>query len=301
MDIYINDQPLNFTLQGETVFSDVRREVMKWLADEYYVAETCEIDEKQVSIDQIDAWDDTNIDQIGFVRFHVRPLAELNFERLQTVHQYLLLLKKALEKENAGVFTELSGEYPIIEKELNKILNPGNNDAQNSDVILFTSQLEQSGFFQNTISQKDAAINAAKLCEGFLSILYERMHEISNPEEELRASITTLSSLIEPMNEIPVLLQTGKDREAMTTVLQFVEVSQKLIRLYPLLKVTSDFDMQQKLSSGETLEQFYADLNKILLELTEAFHAKDSVLIGDLLEYEIAPRIENLITLVREG
>ena len=84
----------------------------------------------------------------------------------------------------------------------------------------------------------------------------------------------------------------------MQTVLKFIEVSQKMIRLYPVLKSTSDFDMQRKLNTGETLEQFYADFNAILLELQKAFHASDSILIGDLLEYEISPRIENLTTLI---
>jgi hypothetical protein len=298
MDIFINEQPLNFTLQGETDFSEVRREVMKWLAGEYYTVEHCEIDQRQIAPERLEEWDDTKIGDIDVVRFKVRPVAELNFEGLQTVYQYMLLLKKALEMENTGVFKELSGDYPIIEKELNRILNPGGGDAQNSDIILLTHQLEQTGFFQNTVDRKDAAVNAAKICGGFLSILHERMHEITNPKDELLASINALADLIGPMNNIPVLLQTGKDREAMQTVLQFVETSQKMLRLYPILKVTSDFDTRRKLSSGETLEQFYGDLNAILQELTEAFNAKDSVLIGDLLEYEIAPRIENLITLL---
>ena len=44
----------------------------------------------------------------------------------------------------------------------------------------------------------------------------------------------------------------------------------------------------------EPLERFFSDLNRILTELIEAFEAKDSVLIGDLLEYEVTPRLEGL-------
>ena len=131
-----------------------------------------------------------------------------------------------------------------------------------------------------------------------MSTLQDRIHEITNPEDELKVTINQLSSLIDPMNEIPVQLQTGKDREAMQTVLRFIEASQKMIRLYPILKTTSGFDMQRKLASEETLEEFYSDFNTILHELMEAFDATDSILIGDLLEYEISPRIENLTTLI---
>ena len=51
---------------------------------------------------------------------------------------------------------------------------------------------------------------------------------------------------------------------------------------------------------GRGLQDFYRDLNRILTELLEAFHANDSVLIGDLMEYEIAPRLEQLRTFLQE-
>ena len=47
-------------------------------------------------------------------------------------------------------------------------------------------------------------------------------------------------------------------------------------------------------------DEFYKDFNSILLELTNAFGAGDSVLIGDLLEYEIAPRLDGLLFFLNE-
>jgi len=300
VDIYINEQPLNFTLQGEKVFSQIRHEVIKWLAGEYFIVEGCKINNEQIELENLDNWDDKDIGTIESVRFEVRPLVEINFERLQTVHQYLILLKKGIEKENTNLFLELTNEYPIIENQLNMLLNPNGENAKNSDVIVFSNLLENSGFFKGKIEHKDTLQNAAVMCESFISILHERMKEFTNPMDELRSTIDLLRSLIEPMNEIPVLLQTGKDGDAMQTILGFIEASQKMIRLYPILKATSAFDMQKTLASGETLEQFYSDFNRILHELQEAFNASDSILIGDLLEYEISPRIENLTTLITE-
>ncbi len=51
---------------------------------------------------------------------------------------------------------------------------------------------------------------------------------------------------------------------------------------------------------NKSSKEFYEELNSNLKELIEAFKTNDSVLIGDLLEYEIAPRIEMLIALARE-
>ena len=41
-----------------------------------------------------------------------------------------------------------------------------------------------------------------------------------------------------------------------------------------------------------------AEFNPVLKELVAAFGTKDSVLIGDLLEYEIAPRMQRLAPLL---
>lgn len=47
----------------------------------------------------------------------------------------------------------------------------------------------------------------------------------------------------------------------------------------------------------QSVKEFYTELNAVLKELVEAFHSQDSVLIGDLQEYEIAPRLESIKTL----
>ena len=46
---------------------------------------------------------------------------------------------------------------------------------------------------------------------------------------------------------------------------------------------------------GKTCEEFYTELNGLLNDVLAAFDARDSVLIGDLFEYEIAPRVEALL------
>jgi hypothetical protein len=42
-----------------------------------------------------------------------------------------------------------------------------------------------------------------------------------------------------------------------------------------------------------------SELNPVLRDLVAAFDARDSVLIGDLLEYEIAPRMERIAPLLK--
>jgi hypothetical protein len=100
-----------------------------------------------------------------------------------------------------------------------------------------------------------------------------------------------LSACTEEISEISVLLQTGKDRQAMDTIVRFSELSQNLVRLVSSISPPN---------ANEDVQGFYRELNGVLSELLEAFETKDSVLIGDLMEYEVAPRLGRLRTILQE-
>jgi hypothetical protein len=118
--------------------------------------------------------------------------------------------------------------------------------------------------------------------------------ELRDPVGEVRETISALRGLVPGLNNVSVLLQTGRDREAMETVIRFTEESQTLLKLLARLQHTGRLDPAAAVIDGTTVERFFSDLNRILTELIEAFEAKDSVLIGDLLEYEVTPRLEGL-------
>lgn len=56
---------------------------------------------------------------------------------------------------------------------------------------------------------------------------------------------------------------------------------------------TMGLDFEALVLEGVTLAAIHSELNKYLNEAVEALEARDCVLLGDLLEYELAPRAEN--------
>ena len=101
---------------------------------------------------------------------------------------------------------------------------------------------------------------------------------------------------IERLTEIAVLLQTGDDKTAMTLLIEFTDATQSLIRSIirfneALIKTNED----QKLINDLSPSEFFSGLYKFLHQIENAFDQKDSILIGDLLEYEIAPRMHHLL------
>lgn len=85
-------------------------------------------------------------------------------------------------------------------------------------------------------------------------------------------------------------MQTGKDSAAMEKIIEFIDFSKKLSRLMSYYNIdTGKIDL-------ESLSSY----NKLLNELVEALSRSDSVLTGDLLEYEIAPAIEQFFDIMSD-
>lgn len=95
------------------------------------------------------------------------------------------------------------------------------------------------------------------------------------------------------LRDVPVQLQTGKDLAVMETINGFSADLQSLYQVLPLIPITGlapegpDVD-------GVSLAAYPSELTPLLSDLLGALKAKDTVLVGDLSEYELAPRIERL-------
>ena len=120
-----------------------------------------------------------------------------------------------------------------------------------------------------------------------LAITAKSPNLLTNPAHELYSSLLIIEKILPQVSEIALLFQTGKDREAMQLIARFT----KLVSI--LLNIVPQFDNLNK-----KIAPTASELNRSLKELLEAFNVKDNVLIGDLMEYEIVPKVETLIGIV---
>jgi hypothetical protein len=98
---------------------------------------------------------------------------------------------------------------------------------------------------------------------------------------------------IDELVEIPILLQTGKDLRVMEIINEFSGDLHSLYRIIPLLGLAGFTDGKPDID-GTPLGDYPSVLAPFLRDLLEALEKKDTILVGDLSEYEIAPRIERL-------
>jgi hypothetical protein len=121
----------------------------------------------------------------------------------------------------------------------------------------------------------------------------ERIKEAEDPAAVFLAIEDSLNGEAERMVDLPLDLQTGNDRRASETIERFSDFTQRILRLFMLLKCA----IIEKTNDGDLalLDEF----NSALREFLSAYENKDMVLTGDLAEYEIAPRIKNIYAMIK--
>lgn len=99
--------------------------------------------------------------------------------------------------------------------------------------------------------------------------------------------------------EIPVLLQTNKNKEADLFIKNFADYFNSFCHA---ISLTSLFpEKYSKFLIGENnINEFFKDFSPIINDLYEAYESKDFVTVGDLCEYEISPRLLQISNSVKE-
>jgi hypothetical protein len=122
------------------------------------------------------------------------------------------------------------------------------------------------------------------------SFFGERLAELRNPAGSMLTASQLFDSIRTDLSEVAVRLQTGKEAEGMRTMVMVVELINKTVRILPDFMRTVPGAAELAIG-GRNIGDFYDDFNVVFRELAGAFENKDSVLIGDLAEYEILPRL----------
>lgn len=127
-----------------------------------------------------------------------------------------------------------------------------------------------------------------------LDMATERELEARQPLPVFFAMEGELNEDVARLEDLPLDLQTGNDGRAAETIQKFSGFMQKMLRMFPLLK----YAIQENPETGYPV--LFEEFKSALKEFLAAYENKDMVLSGDLAEYEIAPRIKNIYTTLKE-
>jgi hypothetical protein len=106
--------------------------------------------------------------------------------------------------------------------------------------------------------------------------------------------ISNIDNIMPKLENVPILFQTGEDKEAMLIIQALTEILEESIGLFVLFKESFKFHMDKYTVKEVHFEEFFQKMTELLKELMDSIQNNDSVVIGDLLEYEFLPNIQEI-------
>ncbi|TVQ25929.1 MAG: hypothetical protein EA383_07055 [Spirochaetaceae bacterium] len=277
MTVLVNNEKVDVTLENEHTVGDVVRELAGWLRDQGMELHAISLDDKKVALDETVGWHDRAVDSVETIALDAMMHPSRDPETLMILLELLGLIERNIEQGNRDNLVEAMREYEYARPTLARALNASADTGVPALSILDDLAAKVKNDPDVFTSDNDAARRTVTAASAVVLELAGRLSEFQNPEQQLNITREALRAQIAELSDIAVMLQQGRDADAMKQLLKFTELVEKLIRLGAW-------------SHGEGSE-----LNTFFGELIQAFEAEDTVLIGDLVEYEILPRIEALL------
>ncbi|MDR0722590.1 MAG: hypothetical protein LBF75_07360 [Treponema sp.] len=272
MDIFINEQPAGITLESEKTLGEVLAGIEAWLGGSENRISGLRINGSIITGELVAAVFEQDLKDIERLDITISTLPQLALEALYNSQEALRAYENSSFEDRQGIQDgwEASAAANFVSEQIPDIY---------------------------ALLQK--AFSGEMLLAKMHTLLDERIRELVDPSTEFHQASTLISSIAARLEELPLDIQTGKDRRAAETVQLFSHAAEKLFRLLKLLCVQG---LALETLSIDTLPfyGFISEFSATLKELLAAYTAQDVVLVGDLAEYELSPRLLKLYTTVKD-
>ena len=116
-------------------------------------------------------------------------------------------------------------------------------------------------------------------------------------ENDINASFAKLSELFgelaSQMEGVPVALQSGKNLEVSESIKKLADSIDQFCHIATLASLFPETFSSESLN-GINFKDFFAEFSPILKDFEDALQNNDTVMLGDLSEYEICPRLKDI-------
>ena len=298
MRILINSEPLDYQLEDETRLGEVVDELEQWLRSGQFAIVALNVNDSTYPIHARDAWKDIPVDEVAAMDVEALPLARVDETTLAALAEYLGMLSDALNPavdalRSADAVRELAAELPHVRRRIGGFF-PALVDENGETAVLRDASLDAG-----VAPGGDACVVLRKEIDDLLELLSSRAREYTHPARELAITLGRLSSIAAQAVEVPLQMHGGNEGQAMQTLITLTELFGRVLRIVPILErePTDERDPTGEIDV-EAVKRFASELSPQLVELKEALEIRDTVLVGDLLEYEIAPKLERLAEII---
>jgi hypothetical protein len=274
MEILINGSPADITLETEKTIGDILSGLDQWLEGNGGRLSGILIDGKKIEPDGLGEAFGRSLGGIGSLDFTVSSWGELAAEALLSLEAI------------CGAWEGLSFDSRGEARE--------RWEGSAAAAFLASEIPDMYDFAARSLAGEGLSPGNLRL------LVTERLQELENPGEEINRTEGLVSAVAGRLEDLPLDIQTGKDGRAAETMQLFSRIAEKLFRFLFILKV-SGLPPETLVIDGRNVKDFISEFNSALKELNAAYENRDAVLIGDLAEYELAPRLIKFFTALKDS
>jgi hypothetical protein len=279
MNISIDGNALDVTLEDEQTVGDLFASLENWLSQTGFRCAAFALDGKNVPASEVENAFSTSLGDVGQIDIRTASVARLYADTLLDVVFFLAQYADADTGENIGAETEKA-----------EIVRAWDESGARS--FLFENH---PGFARKiddylTRGTGDGAVLGEEIAE--------RLREITSPETALLSMKEKIYDITARLEVLSLNMQMGKDRESTETVYDFSKIAEKLFRIIQLMPAAAGGAKDVSFRTEDVL--FFEEFTGVLKDFFQAYQARDSVLAGDLAEYEVSPRLLELYDRLKE-
>ncbi|MDR2964844.1 MAG: hypothetical protein LBU88_03615 [Treponema sp.] len=268
MEIKVNGKAIDYTLENEKTISEIIVSLEQWITGSGHRMSGLSIDGKTAGSSSLEDFLSRDIDSVNTLEIITSSNADLAAESLVKI------------LDNINEFQTLKHE------DKNSFLENWKQSPQAN----FTAESMPDLYSVLTGSFSGSGLNL----NSAFSITEERLREIKDPKAELENLKPLFDETCTRLADLSLDVQTGKDARAAQTIQLFSGITEKMLRL------SSQLDIQGYLTEAkDTVNQIINELGDIIKELLNAYERHDTVLVGDLAEYEACGKLQELYTAIK--
>jgi len=300
MEIRINNEPLEIQVQNEKNALDLVQGISAWLNGQGYTLLELKINNQVIDLAE-KSWQKIAIESIETLEIQAPQNFELRQMNIQILADYALHTLETLEaclqdQDKLPILRNYLETFADIIPSANYLESSNSSSESLNQTLIKHMDEEVENLLSKNFILKDLEDSKLKLRFQHLAILcQDRLGELIDPLKTAQNTAEALKKNLEDLSLASTRIMTGESKLAFDSILQFSELLAKLLRVFQILL---EKDPGQAPIDQSHLEDQIKKSNSVLQEVGSALERDDSILLGDLLEYELPEYIEGLIALI---
>jgi len=273
MEIFINEKSADITIDTEKTLGDVLAGIEQWISPAGNRIRKISINGENIPVEDLGPVFGKDLKEIKRLDITISSFRELAAEALFELSSTCALFSGAAfeERKNIAETWGKSAAAQFMALSLPDIY-----------------ELAANSFAGSGFSGQELVL-----------LINERLREVMDPQSEIANSELLLKKIAERMEDLPLDMQTGKDQRAAETIQLFSKMGEKLFRILFIFKSEGLLTDRYNIDNL-SIRSFLDEFNKAVTEISDAYRDKDTVLAGDIAEYELSPRILKFFDALKE-